>query len=403
MKNILFISLNGHQRRYFSALGDRLKDFYHIHHVHYAVSDLSGLVIDKQIPKGIDFSEHEIEDIIRFLLIKAQYRHFGLIRRIMHSRIILKRQALSAISYFYQYITKNNIDLVCVWNGTLVPLGAATRVAQKLGCKTLFFENGYLPNTTTVDPIGVNNNNSLVGKPAAFFEKVLIDPLKLEKLYQKPPAIRSLKSRWYHNLIRRKPAGSPESIDLTKRYIFVPFQVHDDTQVLLHSPCIKTMSKLVDYVVAAVDKHNAITGDALQIIIKEHPSDFGRVDYTELIAKYCQPNVRFLKHYPTPELIKHAQGVLTINSSVGIESLLSHKPVITLGNAFYNVPGVVEHVNNLDDLSDYLGFIDQPVNKKLIDQFLYYLRYEYLAEGAWRNPASEHFKSVLDKVTAILK
>ncbi|WP_143005906.1 hypothetical protein [Sporolituus thermophilus] len=315
----------------------------------------------------------------------------------------MTHQAYGAIYYFYDYMEKHNIDLVCVWNGTLIPLAAATTVARKTGRKTLFFENGYLPGTTTVDPCGVNYKNSLVGKTRLFYDAVQVDPDKLAQLYEQEQRVRALKQKWYHRLLKRQPQGSPEPVKLPQRYIFLPFQVHDDTQVLMHSPTIKTMFQLVDYVIPAVLRHNEKTGDNLWVIAKEHPSDFGRIDYGEIKEKYQGFPVIFLRYYPTPALIKGAKGIITLNSSVGIEALLQHKPVITLGNAFYNVPGLVKHVAPPEDLADVLGFVDCPPNDNLIDKFLYYLRYHYLADGSWRSPDERHFRSVEAKIRAVIE
>lgn len=403
MRNsLLFIALNGHQRRYFRALGAYLQTDYNIYHVDYSVANIANSFINTQISDELDISQSEIDAIIHFLLIKAQHRKFGFLRRFLHSRSVLIRQTNAAINYFYDFIKKNNIDMVCVWNGTLPPLGAATCVAKKLGLQTMYFENGYLPNTTTVDPRGVNNNNSLVGQLRTFYEAVPIDANKLQNVYIKPPAIRELKSRWYQRLFKRKPIGQAEDVQLPERYVLIPFQVHDDTQVLLHSPHIKTMPELMDFVVPAVDQHNKRTGDNLRIVAKEHPSDFGRTDYHDLQEKYYN-KVMFLRYYPTPELIKQAKAIITINSSVGIEALLAHKPVLTIGNAFYNVPDLVDHIANFEDLIVRLESIDKPVDAKLIDAFIYYLRYFYLAEGSWRNPDQNHFISVSNKLAQVLE
>ena len=39
------------------------------------------------------------------------------------------------------------------------------------------------------------------------------------------------------------------------------------------------------------------------------------------------------------EVLKKAELVITLNSTVGIEALLYGKPVLTLGDAFYNIKG----------------------------------------------------------------
>lgn len=399
---ILFISLNPHQKRYFQLLGESLGNHYKVHFVHYGINDWIGAFRKPDLPREVEFLPEELDSMLAFLLLKAKFRGFSGLRGWLHSRPVLENQAYSATAYFHEYIIRHNIQLVCVWNGTLVPLASAARVAHKLGRKTLFFENGYLPNTTTVDPQGVNNQNSLVGKPREFYEGVDPKKEKLDRLYSGKASIRALKTKWYQRIIKRKLAGQPEIITMPNRFIFLPFQVNDDTQVLLHSPNIKTMDALVACAVEAVRSHNAERGDDLWIIAKEHPSDFGRVDYSQLKAKYQKDNIVFLRYYPTPDLIKQANGVLTLNSSVGIESLVQHKPVITLGNAFYNVEGLVCHVDNPKKLAGSLGIIDREPDHRLIDQFLFYLRYCYLAEGSWRTPDGEHYQSVAGKIKAVL-
>ncbi|WP_371360886.1 hypothetical protein [Sporomusa malonica] len=397
--------MNGHQRRYFRTLGNYLKDSNQIYHVDYSSSTIMDILTQpslESLPTEIGIKEQDIEEIISFLLIKGKYRNFGLIRRFLHSKQVLEAQAYGALKFFHKYINEHSIDLVCVWNGTLIPLAAATKIAKNLGKKTLFFENGYLPNTTTVDPQGVNYANSLVGKPRSFYDEIEIEPEKLRQLYEARPAIRALKAKWYHKLVKNKTQGQVEDIQLPAKYIFVPFQVHDDTQVLLNSSNVKTMAELLDYVVPAVEQYNIEANDSIELVVKEHPSDFGRINYEELRQKYAKRNVIFLRYFPTPQLINSSAGILTINSSVGIEALVQHKPVITMGKAFYNVPGLTVHAAEPAKLSTVLSVVNQQPDDRLIDKFLYYLRYYYLAEGSWRQPDASHLQSVKTKVAALL-
>lgn len=400
-KKILFISLNGHQQRYFDYVSRNIAEEYEVDHVRYGTTTFQDAFRKAVLPSGLSVSQTEIDQIIQFLLVKAQYRNFGAFRRFMHSKDVLVRQTIAAIRFFHDYIQSHHIDLVCVWNGTLVPLASAVLAARKLGKKTLFFENGYLPGTTTVDPKGVNFMNSITGKDSSFFQSIQPDPVKLAAIFRVSPSVRALKTKWYHSLLKRSRQKPAEQVQLPKKYVFLPFQVHDDTQVLLHSPAIKTMEQLVDTTVLAVSNYNKATGSNLWLVAKEHPSDFGRTDYSDLKEKYQREKILFLRYYPTPTLIKQAYAVITINSSVGIEALVQHKPVITLGNAFYNVPGVVVPVRDADQLEQALANLDESVDFHLIEQFLYYLRYEYLAEGSWRAPDEKHLASVKQKLRAI--
>jgi capsular polysaccharide export protein len=76
-------------------------------------------------------------------------------------------------------------------------------------------------------------------------------------------------------------------------------------------------------------------------------------------------------------LIEKAGAIITINSSVGIESLLFYKKVITLGSAFYNIEGIVEHAENKNELENILKNLENyKLDKKLIENFLRYLYYD---------------------------
>lgn len=400
---VLFVSLNRHQRQYFRRLGSALNHLYDIHYIHYGLSDFLGALTKPELPESVAFTKEELAEIIRFLLLKGQSRRFTGFRGWMHSQTVLESRAYFATLHFYQYMCRVPIDLVGVWNGINLPLAAAARVAGKLGKKTVFFENGYLQNTTTLDPRGVNYRNSLVHKPRSFYDAIVPQEQLLAALYSAAATIREIRSKWYQSFNRKQTSSQPEDIILPEKFIFLPFQVHDDTQVLLYSRQLKSMDQLVDCAVDAVKRYNRKHGENLWIVAKEHPSDFGRVDYSLLKAKYQQENILFLRYYPTPELIAQAHGVITLNSTVGIEALVRHKPVITLGGSFYNVDGLVCHVSQPDQLAGYLPFINAEPDHLLIDKFLYYLRYSYLAEGSWRQPDERHFASVAGKLADILQ
>ncbi len=401
--SILFVALNRHQSRYFHQLGANLHDTYEIFHIYYGLSDFAGSLTKPELPDCVNFTQAELADLIRFLLIKGQARQFTGFRGWMHSQSVLESRAYYATLYFYKYLCRVPVDLVCVWNGINLPLASAARVARKLGKQTVFFENGYLRDTTTLDPAGVNYQNSLVNKPRSFYDAVSPQTALLEKLYSTAAQTRQIKRKWYQNLIKRQEIKQPEPVALPESFIFLPFQVQDDTQVLLYSPHVKSMAALVDCAVNAVKQYNVLTGKKVWLVAKEHPSDFGRVDYSALQARYQQDNILFLRFYPTPDLIAQAQGVITLNSTVGIEALVQHKPVITLGNSFYNIDGLVCHVTHSEQLATCIQFIDAEPDHQLIDKFLYYLRYCYLAEGSWHQPSEPHFQSVRKKIAEILQ
>ena len=193
---------------------------------------------------------------------------------------------------------------------------------------------------------------------------------------------------------------TPELPDLDSPYIFVPFQLHDDSQIILHSPYLHSMAELTEWVASAVRQYNAKYDQALRIIIKEHPSDYGRQNYDSLREQY--PEITFLKQFSTEQLIERASAVVTINSTVGMEALLKHKNVIVLGNATYAIDGIAQHAASVDALANALIQLETTHDDDLINRFLYYIRYCYSIEGSWRNPTEAHYASVSKHIADIM-
>ena len=116
----------------------------------------------------------------------------------------------------------------------------------------------------------------------------------------------------------------------------------------------------------------------IHIVFKEHPSS--KIDYSYL-HKNCNEFNMFANGYSTQELIEKSSAIITINSSVGVESLLFNKKVITLGDAFYNIDGIVKYAKNKDELITILKNLDNwKIDENLIQNFLQYLYYDYFVK-----------------------
>lgn len=395
-KKILFVSVNHHQKEYFATLSKHLSKDYDVLLVDYSIRHYFDTLLPTigNCPEA--FTPDALDKIIRFSRRKGEIRtDFNWLRKFLHAKKQLIKGAKRTFAYFYNYIQDNKIDLVCIWNGNGAERAAVMEAAKALETKTFFFENGLLPNTTTMDPEGVNYSGVLSHKSASFFKNIVIEQNKLNSLFSEQLISRAQKRKWYQNA-KTSNASTTELSVLQKPYVFVPFQVHDDTQVIIHSPNINNMEELAACVATAVKKHNQLQNDNLSIIIKEHPSDNGRTDYAPLKQKY--PEITFLQTYSIEALINNAKGVITINSSVGIESLLKHKKVITLGNAAYNIEGIVTQASSVDELTSALNSLETLADGDLINHFLYYIRYIYSIEGSWRTPSEIHLQSVKKRV-----
>lgn len=288
------------------------------------------------------------------------------------------RLTVRANQWYHLFLRKlKHTDVLIVWNAFTVPLQAAAMAARELGVKVLYGENGVLPGTMALDPRGINFENALTGKSATFYDAITPDPGLVEQLFATPLQQRPL--RTVHKLAspRTSQTASDDGAPLPERYLLFAMQMHDDSQILRFSPRFRDMPAAVTYVAEELARYNADTGDTLRLVVKEHPSDYGRIDYTAL--RRALPDALFLRTTPVSEIIGNAQAVVTVNSAVGVEGLLHLRPVITLGEAFYNIPGVVRHLGQREALHPVLcEVIGRPVNRERITKFLYFLRYEYL-------------------------
>jgi CDP-glycerol glycerophosphotransferase (TagB/SpsB family) len=93
--------------------------------------------------------------------------------------------------------------------------------------------------------------------------------------------------------------------------------------------------------------------DDYELVVKPHPH-----------RPYILPNRHVLSisrfanfahpEYNTYNLIKNSDTVITVNNTVGYESLLHGKSVVVLGNAFYSGCGYTYDVDNIKKLSNII-------------------------------------------------
>lgn len=352
------------------------------------------------------FSHRQLQDIVDYDFSRLSRDGF----KITREKIIKK--AIYYEKFFDSFYHCFDIKSVVVWNYFPTMVAVARRVAERKGIKVIYLENGPFRNTLMIDKEGVNFQSSLSAKNKDFY------------LNQKKPDCESKDSKCYEpvydcqNIAVNKGIMSPlkkmlyailmrnfiyrhffpeltddrlldslakkiyrffllpDKVKLPDKFIFLPLQYSYDTQVLVNSPWLKDMPSFIEVCYKAVKE---AAGD-YSVVVKEHPDDFGRKDYSWLKEKY--PEIIWLKKYDIKKVLKNSSAVITINSSVGVEALVEYKPVIVLGNSFYNVEGVAHKAASLGSLKEAVkAALESELDRVLIDKFLYHLRFNYLAEG----------------------
>lgn len=115
-----------------------------------------------------------------------------------------------------------------------------------------------------------------------------------------------------------------------ERYVLAPLQVHPEATLMVWAP-------------HSLDQLNFLTTVARSIpmthklYVKEHVVSVGTRPPGFYKRLSSLPNVRLISPFVHPhDLIRGADMVTTINSTIGWEAMLYEKPVLTVGDVFYN-------------------------------------------------------------------
>ena len=91
--------------------------------------------------------------------------------------------------------------------------------------------------------------------------------------------------------------------------------------------------------------------------------------------------------------------MITINSTVGLESLLLGKKVITLGNACYNIEQLVLHATNENEFFEaFASLPNWQYNEELRQKFINFIASVYCIPGDWQQMLSQTSEAHLDAI-----
>ncbi len=358
---LLFFSVTKHQYNYFEKLKNHL-DF-EATHTFFPSLNLSF--------KSATIDSTEI--------LNTKYKELDVkYTNTLHKQLyilLLKIQIPWVTRVIHKQLTMHKPHFLVVWNGKKFHQAIAVEVAKSLGIQSVYFENGVLPNTTTMDFQGVNATNSLP-RYASFYKNLHFDKT-LALPTQLTPRLAKTKKKKFENALHED-------------YIFVPFQVAYDTQIIQHSPYFKNMFALFETLEWLTER------TTIHFVIKEHPSD--KVSNYSTLHETKNPQIHFSSDN-TQKLIENATAVMSINSSVVIESLLLKKHVIVLGEAFFAIDGIVKTAKNKEEIYAILETLSTwHTDTKLNEKFLKYLYFEYLVPDNWRAPTQKHYDTIAKRI-----
>jgi capsular polysaccharide export protein len=126
-------------------------------------------------------------------------------------------------------------------------------------------------------------------------------------------------------------------------FFLLCLQLDGDSQIRKYSD-VSGMAEVIEKTIASFA---AQAPAGTRLIIKKHPLDNNAVSFESLIRRLARENgvagrVVFIEFGKLAGALKEARGMVTVNSSAGLQALFHNCPVKTLGLAAYNIPGLAD-------------------------------------------------------------
>lgn len=124
-------------------------------------------------------------------------------------------------------------------------------------------------------------------------------------------------------------------------FYFLPLQLNGDAQIRVYSD-FTDMEAVIRHVMTSFAQS---APEGTHLVIKNHPLDMWDINYAKLVRQLSaqlslEGRVLYLETGDIGTLLKHARGVVTVNSTVGLQALTEGCPVYTLADPIYNFAGM---------------------------------------------------------------
>ena len=162
-----------------------------------------------------------------------------------------------------------------------------------------------------------------------------------------------------------------------RKYFLFTLQLSSDYQIRAHSP-FSSMRMAVDYVLESFARY---APDDCLLLVKEHPLDSGYLNWRRYLARRAEKlgvadRVLHIDGGNLQQLSEKSAGMVCVNSTSGTLALQVGIPVIVLGDAVYDVPGVT-HQGELDSF----WFAPERPDRELYQAFKKVLHAKCLVRG----------------------
>ena len=216
------------------------------------------------------------------------------------------------------------------------------------------FDQNYLKKRTQLKhvetvlkyPYGKSNFSEKISR---YSKRIFSTPEPLFFNRGKTP-LRMLKYRFKIHFQQKSTSKFIEKISLksipNKKFVYYPLSVFPEANVLFYSPYFVNQLSIIQNIA------KSLPSDYI-LCIKEHPAQetklWRNINFYKSLS--TMPNVELIHHSNKNfDLIPKSSLVITVNNTSGFEALFFKKPVIVLGDIFYDeIQGVIK-ISSFSDL-----------------------------------------------------
>ncbi|MEO1776567.1 MAG: capsular biosynthesis protein [Pseudomonadota bacterium] len=276
-------------------------------------------------------------------------------------------------------ILREGIDDLLYFADCLPYHRTAAELAARRGLRAWAVENGYLrPDWLTLEPFGMGRHSRFArcpdrivalaeGQPPASLDSAWPLPFWVDAMNEMAFNIAHSAGRsffphydddrvispwreyagWVPHLIRlrriRSQARQVERRCLSGAdpYAVIALQMETDYQIRVSSD-FASQAEMLEIALLTMARR---APPQMRAVVKVHPCDNGLIDWWAVVEGLCQRfglegRVDVIRGGRLDALLRQAIGLITINSTTAVHALRLGRPVIALGEAVFDVPGL---------------------------------------------------------------
>jgi capsular polysaccharide export protein len=280
-------------------------------------------------------------------------------------------------SFFDNFLREHQITDILMFGDCRPYHSSARRIAALRGVRTHVVEEGYLrPHWMTLELDGVNGYSRLARDKDWFVEQAKVmapepfmPPITADFRRRVRDAARHYiavhAGRFAYPFYRTHRPGSAllEALGWGWKYVvrrvrerqttevlgslrgrpffLLPLQLSGDYQIRNHSP-FPDMRAATAYVMESFARH---ASEDAHLLVKAHPFDTSLLNWRRYIRRRglrlgIADRVHFIDGGDLQQLAADTAGMVCVNSTSATLALAAGRPVCTLGDAIYNIPGL---------------------------------------------------------------